>query len=304
MRVPVRFQVGVCSHPGQVRRHNEDDYLVGTLPDERGLLAAIADGMGGLAGGAEASRTALRALAGAVLDGGSAASVEARLRAGGEAAAARVLDEARAVPALRDMGTTLTALCCDGDRLHVVHVGDTRAYRLRGEHCEQLTEDHAVREPDNLLTRCIGAGQPSLPLDASSRDLRAGDRLLLVSDGVWSVVAPDEFVRLAAKARPQAAAEALVAAALRGGGPDNATAVVVEVGAATAGGADGAAPREVDLPRHERPDERQLWPAARSLRPPRWPWWLLAAAAVVAADVGCRLVGGPGLQFVWLALGG
>lgn len=299
MKVPPRFLVGACSHPGQVRRHNEDDYLVGTVPGERALLAAIADGMGGLAGGAEASRTALRALAGAVLDGGSDAPVDVRLRAGSVAAALRVQDAAAAVPALRDMGTTLTALCCDGDRLHLVHVGDTRAYRLRGGRCEQLTEDHAVREPDNLLTRCIGAGQPSLPLDEVALDLQVGDRLLLVSDGVWSVVAPEEFGRLAALAAPQAAAEALVGAALRDGGPDNATAVVVEV----AGAAPGASPRDVDLPRHERPDERQLWPPARSLRPPRWPWWLLAAAAVVAADVACRLAGGPGLPFPWQPLG-
>jgi serine/threonine protein phosphatase PrpC len=299
VKVPARFLVGACSHPGQVRRHNEDDYLVGTLPGERGLLAAIADGMGGLAGGAEASRTALRALAGAVLDGGSDAPVDVRLRAGSVAAAARVQDAAAAVPALRDMGTTLTALCCAGDRLHLVHVGDTRAYRLRAGRCELLTEDHAVRQPDNLLTRCIGAGQPSLPLDEASLDLLAGDRLLLVSDGVWSVVAADEFGRLAALLPPQAAAEALVEAALRAGGPDNATAVVVEVAAAAA----GAPLRDVDLPRHERPDDRQLWPSAGSLRPPRWPWWLLAAATVVAADVACRLAGGPGLPFPWPGFG-
>jgi protein phosphatase len=301
VKVPARFQVGACSHPGQVRSHNEDDYLVGTLPGERALLAAIADGMGGLAGGAEASRTALRALAGAVLDGGSDAPVDLRLRAGSVAAAARVRDAAAAVPALRDMGTTLTALCCADDRLHLVHVGDTRAYRLRGGGCEQLTEDHAVRQPDNLLTRCIGAGQPSLPLDEASLDLQVGDRLLLVSDGVWSVVAADEFGRLAALVPPQAAAEALVKAALRAGGPDNATAVVVEVASAAA--AAGAPLRDVDLPRHERPDERQLWPAARSLRPPHWPWWLLAAAVVVVADVACRLAGGPGLPFAWPGFG-
>ncbi|MFN9332757.1 MAG: hypothetical protein ACK6D1_09185, partial [Planctomycetota bacterium] len=122
---------------------------------------------------------------------------------------------------------------------------------------------------------------------------------LLVSDGVWSVVAADEFGRLAALLPPQAAAEALVEAALRAGGPDNATAVVVEVAAAAA----GAPLRDVDLPRHERPDDRQLWPSAGSLRPPRWPWWLLAAATVVAADVACRLAGGPGLPFPWPGFG-
>ena len=295
MRVPKWLAVGVCSHPGHVRRHNEDDYLLGALVGTGTLLAAVADGMGGLAGGAEASRSSLRALGAMVLDGGSSTPLAERLLAGYTAAGERVRDEAAAVPALRDMGTTLTALCLADGQALVGHIGDTRLYRVRRGHCEVLTVDHAVREPDNLLTRCIGAGQPTCTPDHAAIPVRAGDRFLLVSDGVWSVLATALFARLAAASGPQAAAEALVGAALAAGGPDNATAIVVEVVSAAA----DADTVDVDLPRHERPSERQSWPPARSLRPPRWPWLLLLGAALVALDVVTRGLGWGGAAGVW-----
>jgi PPM family protein phosphatase len=114
VRVPPGFAVGVCSHTGRVRSSNEDDYLLAALPQAGPLLAAVADGMGGLFGGAEASRTALRALGAAVLEGGVEVPPGERLLAGFTAASARVHEAASAVPALRDMGTTMTALLFTG----------------------------------------------------------------------------------------------------------------------------------------------------------------------------------------------
>jgi len=276
VKLPAGRAVGVASHTGSVRVHNEDDYLLGALlPGPPGLLlCAIADGMGGAVGGAEASRLALRALGARVLDGADPAPVEQRLRAGFQLAAARIAEQAASVPALRDMGTTLTALCLQAGSASAGHVGDTRLYRLRGGECVQLTTDHAVREPDNLLLRCLGGGQAQVEPDCFSVDLRAGDRFVLVSDGVWSAVPAAGFAALAARGEPQAAAEALVAAALRAGGPDNATAVVVDVR-----GPDGGAPVDAPLPREERPARAPAWPKPLSLRAPRWPWLLLVVAA-------------------------
>ncbi|MFO1030106.1 MAG: PP2C family serine/threonine-protein phosphatase [Planctomycetota bacterium] len=296
MKVPPWLTVGVCSHPGRVRRTNEDDYLLGAVPGSGELLAAIADGMGGLAGGAEASRIALRSLGSVVLDGPSPGPVQERLRLGCGAARDRVLDAGSAVPALRDMGTTLTALLLRPDTATIAHVGDTRVYRLRGGRCERLTTDHAVQRPDNLLTRCIGAGQGDVEPDLRQEALLAGDRFVLVSDGVWSVLDDELFAARASRSPVQQAAEDLVLAALAAGGPDNATAIVVEVGQQP--GAAGPAV-EVDLPRHERPEDPALWPSPRSLRLPVWPWWLLAVAALVLGDAGCRLVGGEGLVALW-----
>ena len=279
MKIPAHLRVGACSHPGLVRTANEDDYLLGALPDGT-FFAAVADGMGGLAGGGEASRTALRAAAATVLDGQGSADVAARVRQGFRAAAARVHEASQAVPALREMGTTLTTLCLRGEQASIGHVGDTRLYRVRGGRCERLTEDHAVREPDNLLTKCIGAGADHVEADHDTVPAAPGDRFVLASDGVWSVLPESVFARLAARGAAAAAAEALVAEALAGGGPDNATAVVVDVVGAAASGVV-----EVELPRHERPDERAAWPRPRSLRRPWWPWlaWLVGMLLVLHA---------------------
>lgn len=289
MKVPPHVVVGACTHTGFLRLANEDDFLLGGTPAAAGralLLAVLADGMGGVAGGAEASRTAVRAVASSVLDGGQGGDVAARLAAGFVAAGQRVFETASTVPALRDMGTTLTAACIEPGVVRFAHIGDSRLYRCRGGRIEQLTTDHAIRQPDNLLTKCIGGGQASCEFDHGSCPTAPGDRFLLVTDGVWSVLPPAEFARLGGQSTPQAAAEALVAAALAAGGPDNATALVVDVVAA----APGAEVADVELPRAERPDDRGGWPPAVSLRPPAWPWLLLAASlAVLVHEAWARL---------------
>ncbi len=284
MKLPANVAVGACSHTGKVRTNNEDDYLLGAL-DGGPFLAAIADGMGGLAGGAEASRTALRAAAAVVLDGGSQAPIGQRVGAGFAAAAQRVFDASRAVPALRDMGTTLTLVCHADGELVVGHVGDTRLCRVRQGKCEQLTEDHAVREPDNLLTRCIGAGQAAVQPDLAVLATAAGDRFVLVTDGVWSVVPAARFAQLVARGEPQAVAERLVAEALAHGGPDNATAVVIDIGA---GG--GGAAHVVALPREE-PGDRASWPRPEPLRGPLWPWALWAVGVALLVHAGLVVSG-------------
>ena len=286
MKVPANLRVGVCSHTGLVRSNNEDDYLLGSLPAPGPFFAAIADGMGGLAGGAEASRTALRAAATVVLDAASKTAVAERLRGGFVAAGQRVFDASQAFPALRDMGTTLTAVCLGEDRAIVGHVGDTRLYRLRAGNLEVLTVDHAVREPDNLLTRCIGAGQATVEVDLAEFPLAAGDRFVLVSDGVWSVLPEASFARLVARGQAEAVAEALVAEALALGGPDNATAVVVDVVDVRPGPL-----REVALARDERPDAHAAWPRPTSLRAPAWPWLLWLVGAMLLAHAVLRRSG-------------
>lgn len=284
MKLPARWRVGACSHAGTVRTANEDDYLLAAAGPDGPLFVGIADGMGGLAGGAEASRTALRAIAGEALDGGVDAPLPERLQRGFAAAARKVADAGEAVPALRGMGTTATALALTGDRAVVGHVGDTRLYRLRDDRLERLTEDHAVRAPENLLTRCIGAGRAEVAADHSEHDVRPADRFVLVSDGVWSVVDDATLARLAARGEPREAAEALVRQALASGGPDNATALVVEADPAV-----GAT--EVDLPRDERPDDRSSWPRAAALPSAVARWALLAIGLALLSYAGLRALG-------------
>lgn len=296
MKVPAGLSVGVCTHTGLVRGGNEDDYLLAMPPDgDAGFLAAVADGMGGVAGGAEASRTALRALSTVMLDGTGELSSRARILDGFRAANARVIESATAVHALRDMGTTLTALWLTPNAAVLGHIGDSRLYRLREELCEPLTTDHSVKQGKSLLTRCIGGGQLECDADDDQLEVLAGDRFVLCTDGLWNVVAEDAFVEAASARDPQEAAETLVKRALDAGGPDNATVLVVDVldpslGSPAAGGAAGE-PVGVELPRHERPDPRSLWPQSVSLRAPVWSWLLLCSALLLLIYAGLRWAG-------------
>lgn len=287
MRVPAGLRVGAATHTGSVRLHNEDDYLLGTVGkgEDALLLAAVADGIGGAAGGAEASRTAVHGLAATVLDASSDAPAEQRLRSGFAAASARLREQAGLMPSLREMGTTLTALLLRGEEVVVGHLGDTRLYRLRGGELEQCTVDHAAREPDNVLLRWLGAHQDA-DADFRSLDTAPGDRWLLLSDGVWSVVPDADLRRLAMTGAPAQAAANLVARALDRGGPDNATAVLIEVVVSERD------EQKVELPRDERPRNRDRWPRPRSLRAPVWPWLMLGSALLLGGELLLRRVWG------------
>lgn len=281
MNLPRAYSIGVATHTGWVRVNNEDDFLVASAPPGARpfVVCAIADGMGGAAGGAEASRLGLRALGGSLFDASTETALAARIEAGFAAAAARIFEEADTVPALRGMGTTMSALCLQNGHAHIGHVGDTRIYRLRSGTLEQLTTDHAVREPHNLLTRCVGGGHATCVVDHAEVALHAGERFLLATDGVWGSIPAPTLAKLVARGDPQAAADALVAAALRAGGNDNATVVLVEIVDPALEGES----RAVDLPRDERPGTRQLWPRPSSLRSPPWPFVLWGLAAVLLA---------------------
>lgn len=316
MNLPEGLAVGVCSHTGLVRGGNEDDYLLAmpalspvthassspdspsddrsTDTDESRLVAAVADGMGGAAGGAEASRTALRALGAALLDVGTEPRADERMRLGFRLANTRVFESAAAVPALRDMGTTMTALWIEGDQAVFGHIGDSRLYRVRAGDVEALTVDHAVTEGESLLTRCIGGGQVACDSDDGRVELARGDRFVLCTDGVWNVVSASDFAAICRGRDAQETAEALVRRALDEGGPDNATALVLDV--RDLGSVDRV---DVPLPVHERPGARAMWPAPDSLRAPIWAWLVLTVALLLLAYATLRWLGIDALQVLF-----
>lgn len=297
MKLPAWLSIGAATHTGLVRKVNEDDYLVLAPPDGRpgALVVAVADGMGGVVGGAEASRAGLRGLAAGLLrsadDGTDAA---AAIAAGFAGASARVLEQARLLPALKDMGTTLTALLIVGTRAVLGHIGDSRAYRWRNGTLDRLTQDHASKEHANRLLRCIGAGQPAEAPDESDLDLAVGDRLLLCTDGVWGTVPEPAMADVLGRLPPQAAAEELLRLALRAGAPDNTTALVVQVTAP-----HGPGEHEQQLPTEETPSVAELVPPGPRLGAPRWPFYLLALAILLLAMSLVRLLTGFDV-LVWL----
>jgi PPM family protein phosphatase len=227
---------------GRVREANEDDFLVGTS------IVAVADGMGGHLAGEVASHTALepvKALDGTVFDDHETAIDalrEAVIRAN-ETVSKMAEDE----PTYRGMGTTLTAALIEGRRLHVAHVGDSRAYLLRHGELAQITDDHtlvqhlidegqitreeATTHPQrSIITRAIGVSR-DIEVDAVSIELEPGDQILLCSDGLTGVVGDaDIAAELLRGDDPDETLQRLVAAANAGGGPDNITAVLLRYG--------------------------------------------------------------------------
>ena len=230
---------------GLARSGNEDSYLCGRT------VFAVADGLGGHQGGEVASAMAVEPLA--ALDARAFAdarqAAEALTAAIAEANRA-ILERAREDRTLWGMGTTVTAAAVAADRLlQLAHVGDSRAYLLRGGGpLRQLTEDHtAVAEAvgRGLLTRAQAAVHPqrgvvtrAVGLDPGVRvdtppplELAEGDQVLLCSDGLTEVVDEERIAEvLAGQADGDGACRALIAAANDAGGPDNVTVVLLRVG--------------------------------------------------------------------------
>ncbi|MDF3300974.1 Stp1/IreP family PP2C-type Ser/Thr phosphatase [Streptomyces tropicalis] len=237
MSLSLRFAAG--SHKGMIREGNEDSGYAGPR------LLAIADGMGGQAAGEVASSEVISTIV-ALDDDVPGSDILTSLGA----AVQRANDQLRAMveedPQLEGMGTTLTALLWTGQRLGMVHVGDSRAYLLRDGVLTQITQDHtwvqrlvdegriteeeATTHPQRaLLMRALGSGEHVEP-DLSIREVRAGDRYLICSDGLSGVVSHQTMEEaLASYQGPQETVQELIQLALRGGGPDNITVIVADV---------------------------------------------------------------------------
>jgi len=225
------------SDVGLVRSNNEDSVYAGAR------LLALADGMGGHAAGEVASQLAIAALAHLDDDepgGDLLGKLDAAVRAGNSAIAAQVEME----PELEGMGTTLTAILFAGNRIGLVHVGDSRGYLLRDGELTQITKDdtfvqtlvdegritaeEAHSHPQRSLIMRALTGHEVEPT-LTMRETRAGDRYLLCSDGLSDPVS-DETIREALQIPDVSeSAERLIELALRGGGPDNVTVVVADV---------------------------------------------------------------------------
>jgi protein phosphatase len=228
------------SDVGMVRRDNEDSGYAGRT------LLVVADGMGGHAAGELASSTAVATLAELDSEELPAGDVLTALDDAMLTSAERIAQFIEADPSRAGMGTTLTAILWRGGRIAVIHVGDSRAYLLRGGELSQITHDHTyvqtlidagrITEEEarthpkrNLLLRAIdGTGVPEG--ETSMREAQVGDRYLLCSDGLSGVVS-DAAIEgvLSQVADPTAAVTELVELALAAGAPDNVTAVVADV---------------------------------------------------------------------------
>ena len=221
---------------GSVREHNEDSYLV------KPPLFAVCDGMGGHAAGEVASAIAIRTL-------DEAAPTAADAQALGEAVEAAnraVIDGPKRGEGREGMGCTCTACLIDDDQMAVAHVGDSRLYLLRNGTLVRVTHDHSLVEElvdageitadearthphRSWVTRALGS-DPDMYADRFTLDVESGDRVILCSDGLSSMVEDAEIEDIVVSTpSPEVCVDALVSAALVSGGHDNVTCVVVDV---------------------------------------------------------------------------
>lgn len=268
----VRLDVSALSHTGHHRANNEDHFLVtkasrslqtittslpeGDIPaqvDEVNYVMVVADGMGGHAAGEVASRMAIATLIKLALDvpdwilrvdGGNTREIKKRSRTRVQKIGAMLVEHGQRDPALKGMGTTLTLARSLGRDLMITHVGDSRAYLLRGRQLHRLTRDHtyaqllvdigelapadvANSQHRHVLTNALGGSSDEVQVDTDRAVLDDGDRLLLCSDGLTDLVDDETILRLLRDAADsKEACEQLVREALDRGGRDNVTVIV------------------------------------------------------------------------------
>ena len=203
------------------------------------MVACVADGMGGMARGEDASQAAVRGF----LDFETIELNRAVAASAAQSANARVIEALEG----KSGGCTFTGVICDAERVVVAHVGDTRAYLISDRLVQQLTEDHSMvmmlvkmgvipleaahNHPDsNKVMRALGSNRTMPPdyVDTLEITVRPNDRIVIMSDGVWGAIVPSDLELMLLAGQPvQDMADALVRSALKAGSTDNATALVL-----------------------------------------------------------------------------
>lgn len=236
---------------GMKRTNNEDAYLIN---DELNLFI-VCDGMGGHAGGELASAIAVNTVEEVMdsieiepqlqLPNDPIEAYREKLRYAIRLGGKRIFEKAIAEPEFKGMGTTALVLLIEGGNAYIAHVGDSRAYLVRDDLVEQLTEDHSLvnekiragvltpaeakhHKLRNIITRSLGY-QEDVDIDIQVRAVRRNDSFLLCSDGLSNLIETSEIGETLRSFSPQAAARRLIKLACDRGGDDNITTVICRV---------------------------------------------------------------------------
>lgn len=242
------LRVGWLTDPGRRRRTNEDAVFADPV---KGIFV-VADGMGGLPGGDVASRIAVRQISETLSGTEMQETPEQRVRTAISRAGDAVLKQASSDPGLRGMGTTVVLVFAhDHSPFQVAHVGDSRAYLLRDGRLQVLTRDHSVVQElldsgritpgaarlhpqRNVITRSLGQNGGYAAPDLLMVERKPGDRLLLCSDGLTTMLADPEIETILTRFKePMRCCRELVNRANDRGGLDNITVIVIDEPGAT-----------------------------------------------------------------------
>ncbi len=239
------FSVGQATHTGLVRRKNEDSF--GWFSFEGGELFIVADGMGGYAGGAEASKQTVLSFKGYFESHYAQhhCSPEETLQGALLFADARVQEIGRKNPALSNCGSTIVAFFVSGKTGYFIHAGDSRLYVFRNGHLRQVSCDHsavqdmlnagvisgreAAKAPRNVITQSVGGNIDASRCTVERFEILPGSSYLLCSDGLWGTVPADRIRHILSQPVPASSkANLMIDAAIDAGGPDNITVQVIE----------------------------------------------------------------------------
>ena len=240
----MKRQIIGLSDKGVVRPANQDSYFV---DDEKKRFCIVADGMGGHAGGEEASRIATKTICTHLQENwhNSALDSEMLLKGAVNKANQDILKDQQQHPERGDMGTTVVVLIFREGQQWCAHVGDSRLYRFRGGNLEQITDDHtwvgmALKKGEidaeqakfhpwrHVLSQCLGR-EDLQRIDIQELDVKSGDRLLVCSDGLTEEVSDGQIKTILANQQSsKRAPQELIDAAKAAGGSDNITIVIVE----------------------------------------------------------------------------
>ena len=239
----MKFRFAGLTNPGLVRTANQDAYHI----DPEGRFVIVADGMGGHAGGEEASRIATEVIQAYLIEHWNSDKSNSALLEGSFLQANQaILQEQQTYSIRSEMGTTGVTVVFRGQQPCIAHVGDSRLYRLRSSNLEQMTEDHTLVAvasksgeitPEearthpyrHMLLRCLGRTDLR-EIDIQTLNMQPGDRLLLCSDGLTEELS-DQLIasHLQSNSAGEKAVIALVEAAIANGGHDNITVVIVAI---------------------------------------------------------------------------
>lgn len=243
------IEIGSALDPGRKRQASKNqDALCVVWPRLLGLkmrppLLVVADGMGGYEGGAVASQTVVNCLSQAHLQAPAREAPLQTLQAGVECALAQLKEIAAGSPSLAKMGSTVVAAVCDTRAVHLLNVGDSRAYIINRQQVLQISHDHSLVADQlrqgligavdvrfhprrNVLSMAISAQRDQVETFSGIFPWQPGDHLLLCSDGLWGPVTEQQMQSVALEFQPRQAAEKLVALANANHGPDNIAVIV------------------------------------------------------------------------------
>ena len=250
--MPMSFNIShACkTDVGLVREHNEDSILYfqpedDSLAAQKGVLAIVADGVGGNAGGEVASSMAVNAIRQCYYDDAESSSLSNSLGRSLRVANHQIVEVSNTTPEYHGMATTCTALVLTQEQVLIAHVGDSRAYRLRGSDFVQLTKDHSLvnellgkgliteeesknHPQGNVITRALGS-QDEVEVDIVELPVERGDCFCLCSDGLSNMVSDQTIAETLYSKSPNESCEILVELARQRGGYDNISVVTIKI---------------------------------------------------------------------------